>query len=598
MLRERKCLLTVWLSIAILIGGCSFSPYVQPEYPRPGLVPTAKEAENLAAKPYKFEPGTTNLQTVYVPVESARAYALFVQDAYLTALSRRSQARSLVNVAALGTALAALGLGIVGGDETAILVTGLVSAGLGISGQLLLTKDHETAYSLGAKAVGCVVTAATNARPFSLPLIGVENAVARLRQATESYRAAIARAEVLAKERGLYADVALGAAKQVHLDRLQDAEARIDVAELDLRLGTRFLQGANVLGEQLLNKVEEIRWAVNDAVRRAEPDVLVLNDGLRSIVSTRLAAFGIAVPKALGDDVQGVASTINRSATTGFPALESAWIEANKSAAAVDKAITGLRTALNQAGDRPLRFPPDVFAGCPLSEINAIQPVSPPSVQPASLTIPAKKQATANASIVGGTPPFGASAVGLTGDPSVSGRSLAVPISAAEAEPGRSYAVTVVDLYGNGAPFTISVAGETGNVNEGQGSGDTRRVVNSNPLLKSETVKKVQGHLSGVEADGTMGEQTRQAVVAFLKGEVADRVLVQMTTPVSERGPACQAALKGLKPYLSGPITDERSLEVALNGLYRTPAEIELANELPVDAPLIAYVSECEILDS
>lgn len=441
---------------SLLLSACSLDPYVEAPVPRPGLVPSEDQAEDLADRPYAFEEGSTNLKTSYVSIESARAYAQFVQDAYQNALARRSTARTAVNLASLGAALSTLGLGVVGAGQDPILITGLTSAALGIGGQLLLTKDHEAAYSLGARAVGCVVTAATNARPASLPLLGVEAARQHLHEITTRYRAALAAAD--AEVRG---SESLRAFLPAHEQRLAEARQRLANAEYNLNYAARFLQSANVLGEQLVNKVEEIRWAVNDAVRRSEPDVLVLDQGLRSILSSRLSGLGVPLPAEAGAavvDVQGV--TPFESGTDR--GLFSAWYEADGLSSKLADAVQKLQRALDAAGGEAVRFPPGAFADCSLSEIENITGAGTLTIEPATVEIQPNQPNIVHAS-VRGAPPFAVfDDGGLSQRPTIIGSQLQVKVSSDEAKSNRRIPIIVGNLFGKSAVFAIRVAGAGG----------------------------------------------------------------------------------------------------------------------------------------
>lgn len=579
------------MAAPMLLQACS--PYVTPDTPRPGYVPQAGQLEALEAKNnVRYTPGTTNLATTHVPLGAARAYAQFVQDSYQDALARQSRVRSVVNIAALGAALASVGLVLTNAGSDPLLYTTLAATGLGIGGQFLLTKDHETAYALGAKAVGCVVSAATDARPASLPLIGVQAALHRLRAAADRYDVALDK--VVAEGRKL--DSALRAApdaNNVHSKKLLIARARQDAAGFSLKYGETYLQAVDVMGEQLVNKVEEIRLAVNDAVRRAEPDVLVLDRGLRSIIDQRMAglgAFGGApgAADALGTTPdKGISFSLEFIGT--LAPLQTAWRRVEDQGAAVDAAAETLGKVIEAAGAATVRFDANVFAGCPMSGLSGIAAAPGVSVSPLATEIAAGSATIVHAAI-SGRPPFQALANGLSQAAGVEGYLLAVPITAKEAKAGAVIQTPVSDLTGRAAVFQITVKGAAA----GAGAGAAGGAVRAGPaLIQSSAVADIQTALGVAPADGFLGRDTRTAMLTELN-ETAGAVVARMADPESV-DTGCKTASDAFAARLNGAPTDDSDAGLKLAALY--PAkDLGSATRVAQDNLLLRFYVDCAFL--
>jgi hypothetical protein len=586
--RRIPILRTAMMAAPMLLQACS--PYVTPDTPRPGYVPEAGRMEALEAKNHvRYMPGTTNLATAHVPLGAARAYAQFVQDSYQDALARQSRVRSIVNIAALGAALASVGLVLSNAGSDPLLYTTLAATGLGIGGQFLLTKDHETAYALGAKAVGCVVSAATDARPASLPLIGVQAALHRLRSAAAGYDAGVAEAEALG--------VSLGAAAgrpAAHFEALFVARSRQAAAGFSLEYGETYLQTVDVMGEQLVNRVEEIRLAVNDAVRRAEPDVLVLDKGLRSIIDQRMAGLtgpGVAPGAA---DALGTAQTnttnFSRDFDGVFTPLQAAWDRANRQADAVDAASLILGKMIEAAGAATVRFDANVFAGCPMSALDGVAATPGVSVSPATTEIAAGADATVYAAITG-RPPFQALANGLSQQAEVEGYLLRVPVKAAEARAGAVIGTPVSDLSGRAAVFQITVKAAAPVAT--RTAAPRIAAPAADALIKSDEVKNLQTKLEIPAPDGILGKATRTAMLASLKGQAGD-VAARMGRPAL-MGVNCETATTALAPTLSGAPLDESEAAFKLTALYSDTA-LNSTSRVAQDPLLLRFYVDCGFL--
>lgn len=586
------------LSVAALLSGCALTPYAEPEVPRPGLVPNASLQRALENSDYRFEDGTTNLATSYVTVDSARAYAQFVQDAYRSALQRRSQVRTTVNALSIAGALSALGMGIVGVDQEPVLITGFATTFLGISGQLLLTKNHETAYSLGAQAVGCVVSAATNARPSSMPLLAVETAAQQYASALAAYRNAVEVARARAAEARLQED-------PTHLQRLELAQQRLARGNQNLAYARRFLQSADILGEQLVNKVEEIRWAVDDAVRRSEPDVIVLDRGLRDIVSRRLAPFNLTLPAKAGAALLNTpAARVEHSATfLQAPELNQAWFVVNSRAGDLDAAGEALRAAMSAASGQTMRFDDSTFSSCGLEDIEQIMAPGGISFEPQTAQIPAGQPATVIA-IVQGTGPFSAFENSLSGTPTVQGSRLSVPVTAEEAAAGRTILTPVANLYGQSAVFTLTVSDQPG-------GGEPALAPNMTPapdvtpstapaptppspsLITSSKVAEAQRAIDPASVDGTMGERTRRGIIADLRDQQARRVLAVASNPGLQTAACQQAAEAFFRLTGINPGSTDADARRVLDQIYPTDAAYAANSIQPADRVILDFYVDC-----
>lgn len=583
MVTNLRALFIPALGAAMMAQGCS--PFVTPDAPRPGFAPSPELSRELDAQRFEYVPGTTSIRTTYVSLGAARAYAQFVQDSYQSALERQSRVRMAVNVAALGTALASVGIALTAGvDADALIYTTLATAGLGIGGQFLITRAHETAYALGAKAVGCVVTAATDLRPASLPLLQVQVAQAQLRSAAQAHAAAVDAAQTAA--------AALNAPPPpAHSALLAREQTRQQTATFLLAFGDAYLSTADVLGEQLVNRVEEIRLAVNDAVRRAEPDVITLDRGLRDIIGQRVGSFGVPGLTSAQQLLQTPAPALQFSTETlrGFPTLERAWITVEVAANTLNSAEVQLRAAITAAGDTVVRFPQNAFAGCSIAGLDAVAGPEPVAVMPASVQIAARTPATARAA-VSGRGPFAARNDLAGGTPTVEGALLSVPVTAAEATAGRRIQTVVSDLSGNVALFEVIVASGPSGGGGGGGGGNAETA-----LLRSDAIKEIQEKLEiepQDQRDGRFGRLTRAAILRQIGEEQSDLTLATLRDPDTD-GEPCTSATVAFALLLGGAPADAAALTAALNALY-SDAQRDAVTRQPQDEPLLKFYQSCD----
>lgn len=124
--RKRLRLILAITMIAMLVGCSVFSPYVEPEVPRPGLV---RDSEQKIVRDAQQK-----LQPTHVTVGEAREYARLLQDAYRQKITQLSQLRRLTNATLIGVAASAIGLAATGGATEAIAALGVGGAGLGAMG--------------------------------------------------------------------------------------------------------------------------------------------------------------------------------------------------------------------------------------------------------------------------------------------------------------------------------------------------------------------------------------------------------------------------------------------------------------------------------
>ncbi len=609
------CLLTI---MSLLSSGCSVGPYVSADTPRPGLVPNESQAKALESSAYRYTPGTTNLETVYVTVGAAKAYGRFLQDAYERALERRALARSGINLGILGTALTALGLKVDSQNDSSVVTLGLIAAGLGIGSQFLLTKDHEAAYSLGAQAIGCVITTATDAEPSTAALTPVEVAIAGYRGKVVAYDQAIARAVAVAMSD------AHGALPANILMWKDDAERKLSAAYLNLEIASNYLRKANVLGEQLLNKIEDVRWQVNDAVRRAEPDVLVLNDKLRSQVTAGLSSVGGVIPSRAGENLVQAESTGGHSMSYGSQAVADAVAAADLAGNAVEAAAVDLKKALNDAGNVRVVFSAGAFAGCPFG--GGGQQTGRLQVTPADVTIASgqTQQITSvvsgarYASIVTSSLPAGVTAQ-LAGD------TVSVRVPAAAAKAGESFHVLLREPAGSSAALTVRVQQAAApptplTPDPGPPKVPPAAVDQAGPSIPfDEFVKKMQKssnlHASVAE-DGKFGENTRKATIKYMQNEMSEQIIdpAKQTSKIIARivnientlgltNKSCHDSTILFRALINNPSltnnpspTDLSEVQKAIGNIY-TDNELISKSEILKDKIIINFIRECNIMD-
>ena len=593
------------MASSILLSGCASDPYVPAPSPRPGLIPNTELQETLRESTYQYQPGTTNLKTSYVSIDAARAYGQFVVDAYENALRNRSRTRSALNLGTLAGALTSIGVGLTGGSEDVVLGGALTSTALGISGQLLITKDHETAYALGAKSIRCVLTAATNARSIEKPTILAEMKRNTLSQHLAEYRQAASEADEVAKR------TLRNANKEAQKDAKNDASLSakkmdvvkqvIETAEGNIEMANRLLQASNILGEQLVNKIEDIRWTINDAVRRAEPDILVLDNNLRSIFVSRVQGIGATIPKKVQlQTVPELKRLSSRTEKFSDSATEAQWTKARLLSEQIQKDESALEEALNTAigmqNNAPVAFAANLFQGCAINANELPTGTAGIMLSPASHSIAAGQDTVVSASINGGSAPFAVEAEGITETPTVSGRMLNVSIKAKEAIAGAQIVVRVSDLYGRQANFFISVPAEQTAATGG------KKGNNANELAKKVTeAQKALGFSKddpNKKLDGAIGPQTRQAIIDFLKGEDQIGSLTAMLAggQSAENNENCSNQLSSAKTTLLklGETIDKSNVTVALDKLYMEQQMKSTTEVEGIDDPLLDFFIACK----
>ena len=389
-------------------------------------------------------------------------------------------------------------------------------------------------------------------------------------------------------------------------------------ARVAIGYGAAFLKETNLLGEQLLNKIEEVRWEVNDAVRRTEPDLLVLDSNLRSIVSSRLAFSNVSITKNAADPVQSG----GEPSKSGPDDVRAIWGTADDKAIAINTDLKELHAALsNLSAKTVLRFPENTFAKCGSGDLSSLSAPTAITLDPATITVSqGYAGGTISTEIKGGREPFSASN-DLTGPkPEVSGRVVQVHISKDEANPKAPIQTLIKDLYGHAAIFSIVIpkAPEAG---AGSGGGENQSVVQSVGWVKSDEVKAIQmalfkaedatgkegGWLAALAAsdpsaiaglnaetateakfvDGELGPVTRRVLQKYLIEEVSDAVTNRIDSTSTGLPGGCPAAVGGVK--------GKEDFNNKLESVY-PDGKSGAADVLPIDKPLIDFIMKCNVL--
>lgn len=699
---KAKCKYSISVSIiaaSIALTGCGLNPYVSAKVPRPGLSTGDVQA---ILNGQAFQPGSSNIITKPVSIEAAAQYGRFLQDAYGDALAVRARQRRGSNLATIWTGITTLGLEAVdtGGDTT--LITGLTASALGISNQSLLTRNHEAAYSLGARQVGCVLTAATNNRPtaFDHALIDIE--VNRLSSSIVEYASLVQsatvnsnfkianfEADLLSELRKIDAQIqslevpeervapatsessetvpeeteiarprvvrtysqvvidkrALTQAEQDQINRLNLERKRIEseIDEVDekkrqlaaalsnksqnsrswlssaqraIAVGEAVLADHNRLGDQLLNKIEEIRWEVNDAVRRTDPDLIQLDSNLRSVVGNQLnfANIGLTnVPQIQQPD---------EVAESGSAILEIYWSKSDSIALEIEESIQSLNVALDELKSKPvLSFPANTFQSCSLSGIQALTGVADLTLSPTNIEL---RQGflggDALASISGGTPPYGVSQT-EEDNVTIEGNIVRVTLTNSQGAAGAQPLQYVVsDLYGKSAILTITppTAPQTRTVTTTVIENDpVKRETDEPHFVTNATVGSIQNFLTNYNGGSWLNDLADRDAIPGLSNElkggngfidrgfgvVTRRVLQRFITEESaslyqdvlkgadneQNSEECVNALTALRA--SGANMDEAKE----SGFY-TEQQVSVLEISAIDEPLINFALSCEFI--
>lgn len=336
-----KFLIATTALSTLMLSGCMTGPYVESIAPRPGLKRSADDIDTNGIRKelssILFETETTNIKTAHISVGAADQYGRFLIDAYNKALQASSLRRQSSNFTSIWGGIVALGLQATDNGGDTALITALSATGLGISSRVLISPSHEAAYSLGARQVMCVLSAATDSRPKGGDHKRIKGYVSSLetlaKRYDDEYKAAELKVPLLKKDAIAKSNRKVEAVVAYAKDRADEYSAtsgkmvpptfsktdggnfiefevapRIDAVvdrnklpEIDVDLlfaaadseTSAFLNDYDRLGEQLFNRVESIRMQVNDAVRRTEPDLIQLNDNLRATVDGGLGFAGL-----------------------------------------------------------------------------------------------------------------------------------------------------------------------------------------------------------------------------------------------------------------------------------------------------------------
>lgn len=334
-------LFTTTALAALILSGCASGPYVQPDIPRPGMQFSNDADRKALGKKLgvEFEVDSSNVKSSPISYEAADQYGRFLIDAYNNALQASAQKRRGANLGSIWGGLVALGLEATDNGGDTAFITGLSASGLGISSRVLISPSHEAAYSLGARQVICVLSAATDNRPQGTEFVRIEKMKAVLAGYQQEYNNAMddfksefddliydAREEASRVIDQAIRDSEATAKRLTTQDKLVDPEIpkslgkreqnlfeeqieairkANDIPQPDANLAVdraknevdALLQNYDRLGAQLFNRIETIRMQVNDAVRRTQPDLIQLNDNLRASVDGGLAFANLSAIK-------------------------------------------------------------------------------------------------------------------------------------------------------------------------------------------------------------------------------------------------------------------------------------------------------------
>lgn len=334
-------LFTTTALAALILSGCASGPYVQPDIPRPGMQFSNDADRKALGKKLgvEFEVDSSNVKSSPISYQAADQYGRFLIDAYNNALQASAQKRRGANLGSIWGGLVALGLEATDNGGDTALITGLSASGLGISSRVLISPSHEAAYSLGARQVICVLSAATDNRPQGTEFVRIEKMKAVLAGYQQEYNdamddfksefsdliydatddasgvidQAIRDSEATAKRRStqdkpVEPEIPITARESLlesFVSQIEAIRATNNIPQPDASLAAdraksevdALLQDYDRLGAQLFNRIETVRMQVNDAVRRTQPDLIQLNDNLRASVDGGLAFADLSTVK-------------------------------------------------------------------------------------------------------------------------------------------------------------------------------------------------------------------------------------------------------------------------------------------------------------
>lgn len=716
---------TVAVTTFALVG-CATGPYVSADIPRPGMSTTDVKSI-LAGEPDAFETGSSNLKTTSVSFGAAAQYGRFLQDAYNKALVDRSKLRRASNLSTIWLGISALGMEATDNGGDTALISGLVASALGISSRSLLTRNHEAAYSLGARQIACVLTSATNKRPTTYNDVLVRTELVALRKAVAEYDTARSEAirtseskinasfdnyltktdlEIERFERDIQTlqggisdlekGIRSGNKKEIvsragieivqlvsrtqsdndaDLNKIQSNNAKLEIKRESLRdkkgeqsnflnyrariksdiqtykdssadiivatesmiaVGGAFLEDYNRLGEQLLNKIEEIRWEVNDAVRRSEPDLIQLNSNLRSVVNNQLSFSNMsltALPEPSFADTPNVqALKSGNGSLRSMPSeVAGVWENLTDEGDKIKLRVMALSKTIQTLSSKAmLTFPDDTFAACSNAGLQSITGPAPVSLSPANITLKSDYSGGGLlTAISGGTAPYGSPSktnVKVTFVNNVA----TIVIGGDAAEAGNSpIQIVISDMFGKSAILTITppdkapsapanplTAGGTAALAPGAIVNDGTVAASESQVAKKEAVTKVQQEIekltlaSGVSwlddlvarsvfpdlntqvdenkgfVDGDFGKVTRQVVQHYIKENWTGNLEDTLTRDAPNPPTLCSMSADALKP----------KIVLTPDGTLFSPDQLKATSETTIDSALIDFILGCDII--
>lgn len=284
--------------MALLLGGCSlFSPYVEPELPRPTAVVVYNTRGDKQSGIKKIEP---------LHLEEAVVYAESAKTAYQNALNEHAFLPNALPWVTIPMAAAALGLGISGASGDPITALGLTTAtGLAL-GQWVQNKPREALYNLGMNAITCLLQSIAplpliDSKALERAFVGDQSLRARLKKlAGDLERLETFKAGLKAKD-----------------NRTQDEKKERTRAEDLLQRGYEMLRKAEAINKDgfklyvtvegaaysLVQNVDQVISKVNTAIRDTQPAVQALASVVRGLGIVQPDALksitGETIPKAL-----------------------------------------------------------------------------------------------------------------------------------------------------------------------------------------------------------------------------------------------------------------------------------------------------------
>ena len=504
-----------------LVGGCATSPYVEPNYPRPGLARQIDQGALVVVRDQDQQPITR-----HVSVSQAREYGRALQDAYRAAAASESQQRRLADFGVIGSAATALGIVATGGHAKTAGALGISAGGLSVLTDRYLDATRRKIYFQGALALECVIGMTVVNPTFNSEAIAVASTMRATHQFADHFRDAIRVVQTRLRDLGEEHDDL-----KPHIQRdIAKAETQLTKGEIIIRGAEELLDALDPVGQILLSKIEEIRIRVDTEVAKREPDLLDYNEALKKVLASTPSNFATAEVMQMveGTEPKTQFSARGHLANRKLNFLVDALLDMERQSDELTESLTDLLRSLSTLGRESKPVSLNIFDRCALTDSIGIGQLR---LSESAIEFPSGIEARVHLRVSGGSPPY-------SYDQSTLDSGARVEIASIAAD-GATLVVHVPKDNASGR-IVLPVSDNTGNTrnlvitfkepDKPETSEEAKQDNEITPQIDSQ-VEKIQKFLirkKGKEAvgpngpDGKLGTETRQAMSQYLKDNLDD----------------------------------------------------------------------------